>query len=170
MSIESSFDEHAVVDHVAHEPPQLGVVRNRLHQLVEGDRIEDDVAAELVELERLVVEGGGAGGQGQHIFLGRLGVHGDQEVHLFLPSDVALVTGADGVPGRQAGDVRREHVLAADRHAHLKNGSEKDEVGGLTAGSVDGGDLDGEVVDDALGACALAGLLDGDVGHGHCSL
>jgi hypothetical protein len=47
----------------------------------------------------------------------------------------------------------------------LENRSEKDEVSGLAAGSVDGGDLDGEIVNDALGALVWAGLLDGRVGH-----
>jgi len=42
----------------------------------------------------------------------------------------------------------------------LEDGSKKDEIGGLAAGSVNGGDLDGEVVDYAFGACALAGLLE----------
>ena len=35
-------------------------------------------------------------------------------------------------------------------HAHQEDRSQQDQVGGLAARSVDGGDLDAEVVDDAL--------------------
>src|SRR5689334_23388853 len=43
----------------------------------------------------------------------------------------------------------REHVLAGHRNTHLEDGVEQNEIRGLTAGAVDGGDLDGEIVDDA---------------------
>ena len=71
------------------------------------------------------------------------------------------MVGANRVPGRQAGDVRREQVLPGDRDAHLEDGSQQDEVRRLAAGPVDGRDLDAEVVDD--GGAGLVGL---DLGGG----
>ena len=58
--------------------------------------------------------------------------------------------GADRVPRGQPRNVRREHVLAGYRHTHLEDRPQKHEIRGLAARSVDGGDLDGEIVDDAL--------------------
>src|SRR4029450_12430956 len=52
--------QHAVVNHVAHEAAQLGVVGNGGYELVEGDRIERDVVAQLLELQGLVIYGSGA--------------------------------------------------------------------------------------------------------------
>ena len=43
--------------------------------------------------------------------------------------------------------------------AHLEDRPQQDEIGGLAAGSVDGGDLDGEIVDDAFGALGVGRLL-----------
>ena len=58
-----------------------------------------------------------------------------------------------GEPGRQPLDVRREHVLAADRDPHVEDRPHQDEVGRLAARPVRGGDRHDEVVDDRLGAC-----------------
>jgi hypothetical protein len=157
--------EHAVVDHVAHEAAQLGVVGDRGDQLVERDRIENEVAAQLVQLQRLVVDHRGARRQRQHILFRRLGVQRDEEVDLLLAGDVALGAGAHRVPRRQARDVRGEHVLAGDGHAHLEDGAQEHEVGGLAPGSVDGGDLNREIVDDALGTGPGAGFLLDGRGH-----
>ena len=82
--------EHAVVNHVAHEAAQLGVVGDRGNQLVERDRIENQVVAQLVQLQRLVVDHGGARRERQHVLFRRLGVQRDEEVDLLLPGDVAL--------------------------------------------------------------------------------
>ena len=161
--------EHAVVNHVAHEAAELRVGGDGGDELVEGNGIEDDVAAQLVELQRLVVDRRRAGRQREHVFLGRFRVHRHEEVDFLLAADVALGARADGVPGGQARDVRREHVLARHRHAHLEDRAQQHHVGGLAARSVDGGDLDGEIVDDALGARFGRGFLFGDVGHWHFS-
>ncbi len=142
--------EDAVVDHVADEPPQLRVGTDRGDQLVERDRVEHQVAAERVELQRLVVDDGGARIQRQHVFLRRLGVHRDEEVDFLLPGDVAALAGPNRVPGGQPGDVGREHVLAGHGNAHQENRTEEHEVGRLAARAIDGGDLDAEIVDDPL--------------------
>ena len=47
-----------------------------------------------------------------------------KEIDLLLSRDVVPLAGADGVPGGQARDVRREHVLARYRHAHEQDRSE----------------------------------------------
>ena len=140
--------EDAVVDHVADEAPQLRVGADLGDDLVERDRIEVDVAAQRVQLQRLVVDDDGAGLERQHVFFRGLGIHRDEEVDFLLARDVAVLVRPDGVPGRQARDVRGKQVLAGDRHAHLEDGAEQHQVGRLTARSVDGGDLNREVVDD----------------------
>ena len=142
--------EDAVVDHVPHEAAQLGVRAHRRDQLVERHGIEHQVGAQRVQLQRLVVDDRGAGIQRQHVLLCRLRIHRDEEVDFLLAGDVAALAGPDRVPGRQAGDVRREHVLARHRHAHQQNRPQQDQVRGLAARSVDGGDLNAEIVDDAL--------------------
>ena len=71
------------------------------------------------------------------------------EVDLLLAGDVAVFAGADGEPGRQAGDVRGKQVLAGDGDTHLEDRPQQHEIGRLAAGTVDGRDLDAEVVDDA---------------------
>ena len=140
--------EDAVVDHVADEPAQLGVGADLGDDLVERHRIEVDVAAQRVQLQRLVVDDDGAGLERQHVLARRLGVHRDQEVDFLLARDVAVLVGADGEPGRQARDVRREEVLAGDGMPIWKMDAQQHEVGGLAARAVDRGDLDAEVVDD----------------------
>jgi hypothetical protein len=138
---------NAVVDHVADQlaKPRLGA--DRAYQFVEGHWVEVQIGPQGVELQRLVVDYGGAGLELQGVFLRRFRIHGDQEVDLLLAADVTLLAGADGEPGWQAGDVGREQVLAGNRNAHLKQGAHQDGVGGLAAGAVDSGHLDREIVD-----------------------
>src|SRR5262249_6218005 len=91
-----------------------------------------------------------------------------EDVDLLLARDVAAGIGADGVPGWKARDVRREHVLAGDGDAHLKDGPDEDEVGCLAPGAVDRRDLDGEVVDDTLAGSGDSRLvLGGDTARNH---
>ncbi len=141
--------KHAVVDHVLDQAAQLGVLADVGDKLIERHRVEDDVLAQFAQLQRLVVEDGSAGVEGEDVLAGGLGIHRDQEVDLLLPGNVAVLVGPDRVPGRQAGDVGGEQVLAGDGDPHLEDGAQQDEIGGLAAGPVDGGDLDTEVVDDA---------------------
>ena len=61
-----------------------------------------------------------------------------------------MSSGADGEPGRQAGDVRGEEILAADGDAHGKDAAQQNAVGRLRAGAVDGSYLNAEVVGDGL--------------------
>jgi hypothetical protein len=90
--------ENPVVDHVAHEPAQLGVRTDLGNDLVERHRVEHQVVAQSVELQRLVVDDGAARLERQDIFPGRLLIHRDQEVDLLFPADVAAMVRANGVP------------------------------------------------------------------------
>ncbi len=100
--------QRAVVDHVAHQAAQLGVGADGGDQLVERHRVERQVGPQRLQVQRLVVDHAGAGLERQHVLARRLDVHRDQEIDLLLAGDVAVLVGADGVPGRQAGDVGRE--------------------------------------------------------------
>jgi hypothetical protein len=150
--------DDAVVDHVAHQFAQLGVGANRRHQLVEGHRVEMQIGAQGVELERFVIDHGGAAIQLHHVFARGFRVHGDQQIDFLLAADVAVLAGANGEPGGQPGYVRGEHILAGDRHAHLENGTHQDGVGSLAAASVDCGDLNGKIVDYGMAGVADARL------------
>jgi hypothetical protein len=110
--------EDARIDHVAHQAAQLRVGAYRLDQRVERYGIKNEVAAQGVEFQRLVVHHGAARLERQHIFLRGLGIHRDEEVHFLLARDVVPLARANRVPGREPGDVRREHVLARDRDTH----------------------------------------------------
>ena len=88
------------------------------------------------------------GGQRHYVFLCGLGIHGDHEIDFFFARDVSVFIGADGVPGRQAGDVRRKQVLARNRNSHLENAAQQNGVGTLRARPVDGRDLNAHVVYD----------------------
>src|SRR5262249_40973907 len=125
---------------------------DRRDELVEGYRVEDQVAAESVQLERLVVYDGGARVERQDVLFRRLRVHRGEKVHFLLAGDGMPFAGPNRVPGRQAGDVRREHVLAGDRDAHQQDGAQEDQVRRLASGSVDRRDLDAEIVHDPLAA------------------
>jgi hypothetical protein len=142
--------QDAVVDHVPHETAKLGVRTHGSDQLVEGHRIEHQVRAKRVQLERLVVDNGRAGIERQDIFLGCFRVHRDEEIDFLLTRDVVALARSDGVPGWQPGDIGREHVLARDRHAHEEHGTQQHHVGRLASRSVDGGHLNTEIVDDTL--------------------
>src|SRR5262249_41787422 len=109
----------------------------------------------------------GAGIERQNVFLSRFGVHRDQEIDLFLPGDVPALAGSNRVPGREPGDVRREHVLAGHRNAHEEKRPQEHQVGGLAAGSVDGCDLNAEIVDDALAARFGGAFLNGYIARWH---
>ena len=90
---------HAHVDHVPHQLAQLGFRTNRRCELVERNRIADDIIAILLEVQALVVDGGAAGGQGEDVFARGLSIHRYQQFDLSSARDVSLFAGADGVPG-----------------------------------------------------------------------
>ena len=144
--------EDAVVDHVAHEAAQLRVGTHRRHQLVERHRVEHDIVPERVELQRRVVDDRGARIERQDVFFRGFRVHRNQEVDFLFPSDIAALAGANRVPGREAGDIRREHVLPGYRDTHQENRAQQDHVGRLATRAIDGRHLDAEIVHDALGA------------------
>ncbi len=159
--------DDADVDHVLDQLAQLGFRTDGGHQLVERNRIEGQVVAEGAQVEGLVIEHGGAGGKGHHVFGGSLGVHRHQEINFLLAGDVTLLAGANGVPGGQAGDVGGEQVLAGNGHAHLENGAQQDGVGGLRAGTVHRGHLQGKVVDHGLAFDGAGKLLRSDLSGSH---
>src|SRR3984893_10013477 len=54
-------------------------------------------------------------------------------------------------PGPKAFDGGRKHVFRGGRDTHFEDRSRQEQVRRLAAGPVNGGGLDGEVVDDLLG-------------------
>ena len=112
--------QHAVVNHVLHEPAQLRVLADLGHDAVEGHRVEHEVVAERAELQGLVVEHGAAGSKREDVLPRGLRVHRNQEIDFFLAGDIPILIGTDGVPGGKTCDVRREHVLARHGHTHLE--------------------------------------------------
>ena len=145
---------NANVNHVFDELAQLGFRTNLSDDLVVGNRIKNQVVTEFVQRQGLVIQHRRAGRQRHCVFGRGFRIHGDQEIDLFLAPDVAVFVGADRVPGRKSGNVRREHILAGNRHAHLKNTAEENCVGALRTGAVDCRDLNAHVVDDPLLSCA----------------
>ena len=141
--------DHTVVDHVADELAELGVGDDRRHQLVKGHGIKHQIAAQAAEAELLVVNHGGVRLERLHVLFSGVGIHRHQEINFFLARDVAVLRSANREPGRQAGNVRREKVLARDRDAHLEQGPEKDGIGRLAARAVDRRYLDAEVIKNA---------------------
>ena len=77
--------QDAVVDHVLDEAAQLGVRADLRDDLVERHRIEDQVVAQRVQLQRLVVDARRAPGSSDSTSsLRRLRVHRDEEVDFLL--------------------------------------------------------------------------------------
>jgi hypothetical protein len=138
--------KHSVVDHVAHELAQLRIVANRRDDLIERHRVEMHVAAQLMESERLVVDHGAAAFELHHVFPRGFRIHRHQKIHFPAPRHESLLAGANREPGRQTGDVRRKHVFSGDRNSHLKKRPQKNGVRRLAAGSVNGRNLNTEVV------------------------
>src|ERR1019366_4797459 len=145
------FGDHAVVNHVADQLPQFGVGAHRRHQLIERDGEEVHIAAQLVELQRRVVDNGGAAVELHDILARGFGVHGHQEIDFLAAPDVPVLADADGEPGGQTRDVRREHVLPGNRDAHLEDGPHEDGVGGLATRPVNGCYLNAEIVGYRMG-------------------
>ena len=73
-----------------------------------------------------------------------------QEINFLLAGDISMFAGANGEPGGKPSDIGREQVLARNRHTHLENGPQQHHIRGLAAGTVDGGHLDAQVVNDAV--------------------
>ena len=112
---------NADIDHVLDQLAQLGLGADGGGDLVEGNRIADHIVAILLQVRRFFVDGNTAGGQRENVILRRFGVHRHQDVDLFLARDIAVLAGANGVPGRQSRDVRGEEILAADGNAHRED-------------------------------------------------
>jgi hypothetical protein len=116
-------------------------------QLVVGDGVENQIAAQFVERQRFVVEHGRTRSQRFDVVLRRLRIHRDQHVDFFFAGDVTVLVGADRVPGRQSRDVRRKQVLPRNGYAHLKNAAQQNCVGTLRARPVYGRNLNAHVID-----------------------
>ena len=102
----------------------------------------------MLEIERFVVDGGRALGQGKNVLARRFLIHRDQQVDLFLARDITVFAGANRVPGGQARDIRGKKVLAADRNAHREDALEQHAVRRLRTGAVYCRYLNAEVVGD----------------------
>ena len=149
VDAEQSCD-HPDVDHVADELAQFGVRADRRHDLVKRDRVENQVAAQAPQVERLVVDDRRARLEASHVFFRGFRIHRHQEVDLLAPRDVTVLRGANREPGGQAGNIRGKQVLAGDGYPHLKDRPQEHAVGALAAGAVDGCDLDAQVVHHTL--------------------
>src|SRR5208337_3454731 len=101
---------------------------DRSHQLVVRYRVEVQIGAKRVQLERLIVDDGRVRLQLHGVFARRLGIHRDQEIDFFFPGYVAVLAGANGEPGRQALNIRGEHVLSRDGDTHLEDGAHQNIV------------------------------------------
>ena len=84
MSMPSRLRQDPVVDHVAHELAQLGVGTDRADQLVERDGIEVQIGAQRVQLQRLVVDHGGAAIELHDVLARGFRIHGHQEIDFLL--------------------------------------------------------------------------------------
>src|SRR4030095_870361 len=92
-------------------------------------------------------------------------IHRHKKINLFLAPDVAIFVGANGVPGRQSGNVRWKQIFARDWNAHLENAAEKNCIGTLRTGTIDRRNLNTHVVDDAFLPCT-PGIVAGRYIHG----
>ena len=143
------FGEDADIHDVGHEFGDFGV--DLASQLAHGDGVGDDVLAfHGLSFGVAVPNHDRAGFKGSEVLVPCGGIHKHLNVGAVAGCLVALVRQAHDVPGGQARNVGRKEVLAADRHAHLKQRLKQNEVGRLGAGSVRSGDVDGKVVHDAV--------------------
>ena len=146
------FSKNADVDDVRDHAGQLGV--HATGHLGHGNGVGDDVLAVHGLLGVAVPDHDASGFKlGEVVFPG-----GRVDEHLNVGAVTwGLVAGigeTHDVPGRKTGDVGGEEVLPAHFDAHVEQGLEQNEVGRLGAGSVRGGDVDGEVVDDGVHGAA----------------
>ena len=155
------------VDHVLDQLAQLGFRTHCGHQFVVRNGVEDEIIAQALQVQRLVVEHGRTRRQRQRIFLGGLRIHRNQEIDFLLTRNVAVFVGANRVPGGQARNVGGKKILARDRHAHLENAAQQYGVGTLRTGPVDRPDLDTHVIDDRLALEAAWGILKRYIGSSH---
>ena len=123
----------ADINHVLDELAKLRFGTDGGDELVVRHGIKREVGAEFAQIERLVIEDGGAGREGQNVLLSGLRVHSDKEVDFLLAGNEAVPAGANGVPGGETSDVRGKEVLARDWNAHLENGAKKYGIGRLRA-------------------------------------
>src|SRR5207302_5700950 len=80
---------------------------------------------------------------------------------------VAILNGANGVPGREPGNVGGDRMLAGNRNSHLKNTAQQDGIRALRTGTVHRRDLNAQVVDDVFLPRSARGLTQGNICGGH---
>ena len=129
----------------------VGLVRGigPLRQLLEWHRQEQDIVAQpfQVDVEIVPVDTDRARLELGRVVLGGHLVHADQDLRVNAMPDIALGAGADVEPCRQALDVRGKDVLAAAWNSHGIEGTKQDQVGRITARTVDGPNPDRQVID-----------------------
>ena len=146
------FGQDADVDDVRDHARQFGV--DTTGHLRHGDRVRDDVLAVHGLLGVAVPHDDAAGFELSQVVFPGGRVHEHLDVGPVAGCLVAGIGKTHNVPGRKARNVGGEEVLPAHFDAHVEQGLEQDEVGRLRAGSVRGGDVDGEVVDDGVHGAA----------------
>ena len=109
--------EHADVRHVLHENARARVREPLVAHARERHADDLDVGArqEAIARPSRVVEQHAAGRDLLQVARVRLRVHRDHDVDGARAREIAVLADPDLVPGRQALDVRREEILAADR-------------------------------------------------------
>ena len=153
--------DHAHINHVLDQLAQLGLGTHGSNDLVVRNGVEDQVRAQRIELQRLVVNDRSPRRQRHHVFLRRLRIHRHQHVNLFFAGDVAMLAATDGVPGWEPRDIRRKKVLSGNGNSHAKQAAKKNGVRRLRTRPVDGGYLNAEVIDDSITLRTLCNVLNG---------
>ena len=118
----------ADVNHVGQQLAQPRIGSDSGCEFRERNREENEVFAELIQLERFFVDHDAVRLQRHHVFARRFRIHRDEEIDFFSAGDPSVFIGANRKPGRQAGNIGRKEILAADGNPHLKNRSHEDAV------------------------------------------
>ena len=142
---------HADIDHVGQLLAERVALDLRLGQLGEGHRVVGDVGARLGGRKRLLVDDHAAAAYRRQVLAPRGNVERDQDVDLVRARHVSFRRDPQLVPRGEAFDVGGKDVFGRYRDSHMEDRSGQNQVCGLAARTVDGGGLDGEVVDDWFG-------------------
>ena len=131
-SMPSSSRHDADVDHVRQQLAQLRVVgagsaASFANGTREGDVVADGLAASAARRRCRCAPGCSASTSSRAVCAFMQTRMSTSFLRAIQPSLFARMVNQVGQPG----DIRREHVLAADRHAHLEDGAHQDVVRGL---------------------------------------
>ncbi len=152
--------EHGEIDiqqrcqrpHVDHVAKQLALSRILVFLVAhtrEWDADDVDIIAHQAQVEGLgvVVDEVAARLHFLDVLRHALWIHRQHDIHAAAAAEVAALTDAHFVPGRQALDVGGENVLGAHRQPHAENSLGKQVVGAGATGAVYVGELDDELID-----------------------